>query len=672
MFVWREGLCAPLLFRLNRATAMRRLAKWLCAGAALAALLTPATARAAWKQVGGFVVEAGLDGPAGGGVAWAAFSADGSQIFVQTDRGALWESADDGASWRPRSFGESLPPLAETPSAEGQAPAVEPQASLSSRSAAAPDFALGERLYRRAAGEDWRPIEGLGSSPRSLAYHPLRPEVVLAATAAGLWRSADEGRTWISLNDRLPNFPAARFAAVDGGLRIATAFGEASLLSSGSGLWIRLADGGRAQGELLGSASRLPAPTAGGLVFSNRAWRNGVPASPDLTRCRLENCGDPAAHSVTAATAAGDRLYAGTSDGLLWTSAAGASWRALEPPPGVEPGAGVAALWADPQRPESAAVVFDRESGARVFRTLTGGQDWEDVTNDLPPGRLTALAADGDAGALYVAGGDGVFYSPTSMREPAPAGSWQAVPGLPPARVDDLLADGRSGRLYAAVAGYGVFRTRAPAVVRSLRLVNAADLSSGPTAPGGLLTLLGGPIGGARVSGREAPLLAVSEESSQVQAPYDLEPGLRLLQVQTRQGARALPFEVTPTAPAIFSDEEQPLIFDAGTGRFVDLVHPARPGRRLLVFVAGLGQVEPLWPAGLPAPLENPPRPVAKISARLDGAAIEVVEAALAPGYIGAYLVEIELPPALSAGSAELIVEADGRASKPVRLLVDP
>jgi len=91
-----------------------------------------------------------------------------------------------------------------------------------------------------------------------------------------------------------------------------------------------------------------------------------------------------------------------------------------------------------------------------------------------------------------------------------------------------------------------------------------------------------------------------------------------------------------------------------------------------MVLASGLGRVEPAWPTGSPAPLENSPRPVAPVSATLNGQPLRVVSASLAGGYIGAYFVEVELPVTLNAGPAELQITAAGTASNAVRIFVQP
>ena len=51
---------------------------------------------------------------------------------------------------------------------------------------------------------------------------------------------------------------------------------------------------------------------------------------------------------------------------------------------------------------------------------------------------------------------------------------------------------------------------------------------------------------------------------------------------------------------------------------------------------------------------------------------MDVVRAVLAPGYIGFYLVEIEIPNIVNYGPVELYIDAEGRLSNRVRVVVAP
>jgi len=53
-------------------------------------------------------------------------------------------------------------------------------------------------------------------------------------------------------------------------------------------------------------------------------------------------------------------------------------------------------------------------------------------------------------------------------------------------------------------------------------------------------------------------------------------------------------------------------------------------------------------------------------------APVQVTRATLAPGYVGMYLVEIEVPNIVNYGPAELYIETDGQPSNRVRVYIEP
>jgi uncharacterized protein (TIGR03437 family) len=113
------------------------------------------------------------------------------------------------------------------------------------------------------------------------------------------------------------------------------------------------------------------------------------------------------------------------------------------------------------------------------------------------------------------------------------------------------------------------------------------------------------------------------------------------------------------------------LIYDADSGTPLENDVP-HPGQRLQVMVNGLGKVRPDWPTGVTAPAENPPVVLAKVQAYLDGSEVPVARATLAPGYVGMYLVEVQLPDIANYGAMELHVTADGQESNQVRIVIVP
>jgi uncharacterized protein (TIGR03437 family) len=71
--------------------------------------------------------------------------------------------------------------------------------------------------------------------------------------------------------------------------------------------------------------------------------------------------------------------------------------------------------------------------------------------------------------------------------------------------------------------------------------------------------------------------------------------------------------------------------------------------------------------------LQGDPHAVtAQVKAWLDGVSIPVTRAALAPGYIGFYLIEAQLPAIANFGAAQLYIAADGQESNRVQIVIEP
>jgi uncharacterized protein (TIGR03437 family) len=62
---------------------------------------------------------------------------------------------------------------------------------------------------------------------------------------------------------------------------------------------------------------------------------------------------------------------------------------------------------------------------------------------------------------------------------------------------------------------------------------------------------------------------------------------------------------------------------------------------------------------------------IASVRAFLDRTPVPVTRATLAPGYIGFYLVEVQLPAVVNSGPAELYITAGDQESNRVALLLE-
>ena len=602
----------------------------LLAGA-LAVSLAQAQVRPDWRHIGNSAVEMALASPASGAADRVWFSADGAVLFVRTAAGRVFQTADF-ESWQPTAAAPTAIP-------EGQAIRSNPlnpqRVYKFSQNVLRSDDGGGSWTNMTAYGR----TSIIGPGMRDLAVSPRDADDLVVANDLGVWRSLDGGLTWAGLNDALPNLPARKLSALPQGSR------GLRLLADGLGLieW--------APGE-------------------KQAWRTVTdPAGSsdlDAQRALLATLGV----EVTSIAAAGDLLYAGSKDGRLWTSLdKGRTWSV---PSAVERGP-VESIWVDPKDPRTALAALGGAKGTRVLRTVNAGQFWDDLTAELPEGRAHGIAADRPTGTVYVATDRGVFFTHEDLNAAAPPANWTALTGLPEAAALDVRLDGDGNQLFVALEGYGVYAALAPHRWGNLRLVNAADFSPRPAAPGSLLSVLGGRVVAARAGSLEFPVLAATDTETQIQVPFTVPGGSLSVALDTGQGSYRMALPVENVSPAVFIDRDgSPLVLNADSGVLLDAMNPAHSNGRLQILATGLGRVRPDWPAGMAGPAEEPPQVVAPVHAYLDRTPLEVGRAVLAPGYIGLYLVEVQLPALVNAGPAELYLESEAHESNRVRVWLEP
>jgi uncharacterized protein (TIGR03437 family) len=420
----------------------------------------------------------------------------------------------------------------------------------------------------------------------------------------------------------------------------------------------------RARTKSLGTLEWLPGEKAAWRVPQQSLPGDPVAAEESLREALTGRLNAP----LLSAAMSGTYLYAGANDGRTWISPdQGRSWRTWN----FGENAPVARLVPDPNDGLTALAVIDNPSGPRVFRTLNGGLLWDDLTANLPDGVAPrSLAFDRATGTLYLATSKGLWMTWSNLQAPAAATPWIALgDALPGEAIADVKLDDLGNQLYVAVEGHGIFAANAPHRRRMPLIVHAADYQARPAAPGALLSVMGAAVTTARAATRAVPILAASTDESQVQIPFDVQGSALAL---TLNGfSRTLPLE--PTSPSIFVDRDgAPMLIDADSGVILDAMNPARPGMRLQILAAGLGRVRPDWPAGVPAPLDNTPQVVAPVRVLIDRIPVDVVKATLAPGYVGFYLIEVQLPAFVNAGPAELFLESGGRESNRTRLWLQP
>lgn len=595
-----------------------------------------------WRPLGSPVADLALASPVSGPVERVWFSPEGDALLVRTRSGRIFRSTD-GERW--------TSVRAEAPAEAGLLTVVDGYAVRVRAHPRDPlrRYALGAHVYRSDdGGRSWANLTAyrghsiLGEGFRDLAVSPRDPDVLVVANDFGVWRSSDGGLSWVGLNENLPNLPVRRIVSVPEGVR-----------------------GARIEADGLGVLEWMPG--------EKQAWRPVRDLASEQEAELRRSFSRVLGAEITRVALSGDSIYAGAADGRLWVSLdGGRSWR----PPYLAQGsaAAVEGFWVDPTEPRLALAALGAEAGARVVRTVNGGIFWDDITANLPAGaRAHAVAADRAGGVIYVATDYGLFYTRTRLDTPGPATPWRPAGGsLPRAAALDVKLDAEGHQLFVALEGYGLYVTLAPHRRWDPRVVSAADYRARPLAPGALLSVLGVKVDAVRAGESPAPVLAATDQESQIQVPFDIRGARVTLSILVGDRRFAVEMPLAEAAPAIFVDRDgAPLVLDE-SGVLLDALRPAGSGSRLQLLATGLGAVRPPWPAGLPAPLENPPEVATPVRAFLDGEPIPVTRAILAPGYTGFYLVEVRLPELVNRGPAELYLESGGRRSNAVRLYLEP
>ena len=606
----------------------------------------------AWRHIGNSAIEEALPSAGTGPVDRVWYSPDGLSLFAKTASGRVFRTGDF-EQWQ--LDGKATPPAREEAEAAAR---IAPAFKLLTPSTAAAGrlYGIGRDVYRSDdAGVSWINLTSyqgvclLGSGLRAVAASPLDPEEVTVASDDGVWRSLDGGLSWTGLNQFLPNLPAAHLMGLPSGTR-----------------GVRLA--------LAGSAREVEwAPG------EKSAWKP-MEAADVRREQNLKNAMSEALKiSVTAIAAAKDYVYAGDSEGRLRVSAdAGLTWGAAFR---LGEQGKVEAIWVDSNDPRVAVAALGGRNTASagpvkpayVLRTMNGGSFWDDITANLPENAAAhGVAADRASGAIYVATDAGLFYTNTDLGSAGRPTVWSSLnEHLPSVTATDVKLDAGGNQLFAALDGYGVYTAIAPHRLRDARIVNAADYSARPTAPGALLSILGARVESARSEDLAAPVLDANETASQIQVPFEAKGSTLSLSLDAASGPLTFGVPLKSASPAIFVDPEgTPLIMEAASGVLLDASKPAHASSRIQVLATGMGQVKPDWPTGLAAPLKDPPRVLAAVHAYLNGLPVEVLQASLAPGYVGFYLIEIQVPRIADTGASELYIEAEGQQSNRVRIYV--
>lgn len=159
-------------------------------------------------------------------------------------------------------------------------------------------------------------------------------------------------------------------------------------------------------------------------------------------------------------------------------------------------------------------------------------------------------------------------------------------------------------------------------------------------------------LGGGQVetnSALAAPMLFASPGQVNIQIPWETDPTsaatLRAIVGIFASGEE--PIRLAPAAPAIFlafAGETQGAVVIANTAALASVARPARPGEYISIFCTGLGPVTNQPPTGFAAPSAPLSRTLSTPMVRIGNVDCTPQFSGLAPGFLGLYQVDAQVP----------------------------
>jgi photosystem II stability/assembly factor-like uncharacterized protein len=279
----------------------------------LARFGAPAVLIGTLAACGGETAEAGVlpEGPPEGEVVALGYDA-GADRLLKAHPHALYESADDGASWTPI----ALPSMVQT----GQISAVAAADSGRVLYVAGPGVGV---MQSTDAGKTWvsRGETLPGADVAAFAVHADQPNTLYAALTDGIYRSEDAGQTWKKTDDG-PGEPIRQFFHSDmpGSMQTGWLF---AVTSQGVRRSMDCFCGWRPTGELPGGAIDVAYdPSEPKRVYVSTA--SGLFRSEDSGESWEKAAAEPISSLVADASGT---LYGVTPEGELMRSAdQGRSW----------------------------------------------------------------------------------------------------------------------------------------------------------------------------------------------------------------------------------------------------------------------------------------------------------------------------------------------------------
>jgi uncharacterized protein (TIGR03437 family) len=222
---------------------------------------------------------------------------------------------------------------------------------------------------------------------------------------------------------------------------------------------------------------------------------------------------------------------------------------------------------------------------------------------------------------------------------------------------------------------------------------DSASYAAASIAPGEIVTLFGAGLGpaslacfaldsnnrvpatlaGARVlfNGFPAPLIYVSDQQSAAIVPFEVagQPTAEIRIEYNGNLSAPMTIPVTNTMPGVFAagaSGRGPGAIQNSDGSYNSPANPAASGSTIVLFAAGLGQLNPAQPNGSVVTGANLPALLYPVTVTIGGQTAQIAYAGPAPQAVaGLYQVNCVVPAGVASGQAPVVVTSGGRQSQP-------
>jgi uncharacterized protein (TIGR03437 family) len=164
------------------------------------------------------------------------------------------------------------------------------------------------------------------------------------------------------------------------------------------------------------------------------------------------------------------------------------------------------------------------------------------------------------------------------------------------------------------------------------------------------------------VGDTQVPLYYLSDGQLNIQLPVELAAGREYQVLASLNGAWSVPVTVftEPATPGVVVYTDGGAIaHHQNYGALVNAASPARPSEYVHVYLVGMGFTNPAVATGLPAPAQLQ-RVVTQPDVTLDGTPVTVSYAGLAPGWVGLYQIDFQVPASAQTGNLKLTITQNG------------